>query len=97
MTVVFHFQGAIFEWDPEKANSNVAKHGIDFEEAVEVFFDPFYQGGEVSVDGERRDFILGYSLTQRMLLVVYTERGRHTRIISARPATRQERKLYEEA
>jgi hypothetical protein len=97
MTVFFHFQGTTFEWDSEKANSNVAKHGIDFEEAAEVFFDPFYQGGEVSVDGERRDFVLGYSLTQRMILVVYTERGTRTRIISARPATRYERKLYEEA
>jgi uncharacterized protein len=94
MTISFQFQGAEFEWDAQKAQSNAAKHGVDF---VEVFFDPFYQGGEVSVAGERREFVLGYSLAQRMLLVVYTERGMRTRIISARPATRDERKLYEEA
>jgi uncharacterized DUF497 family protein len=69
---------------------------VTFEEAAEVFFDPFYQSGDASTDDEQRDFIIGYSLSQRLLLVVYTERGERTRIISARPATRSERKLYEE-
>jgi uncharacterized DUF497 family protein len=69
---------------------------VTFEEAAEVFFDPFYQRGDASTDDEQRDFIIGYSLSQRLLLVVYTERGERTRIISARPATRSERKLYEE-
>ena len=96
MTVIFQFQGVEFEWDSQKAQSNDANHGVNFEEAAEVFFDPFYQSGETSVDGERRDFVLGYSLAQRILFVVYTERGARTRIISARPATRHERRLYEE-
>ncbi len=52
---------------------------------------------QFQLDDEQRDFIIGYSLAQRLLLVVYLERGVRTRIISARPATRQERKLYEEA
>ncbi len=91
-------QGIEFEWDEDKAQSNFEKHGVAFEEAVEVFFDPFYQTGDASRNGEEdREFIIGYSLSQRVLLVVYTERGQRTRLISARPATRAERKVYEEA
>ncbi len=55
-----------------------------------------YQMGNAAVNDEQRDFIMGYSLTQRLLLVIYTERGERTRIISAWLATRSERKLYEE-
>lgn len=73
------------------------KHGIAFEEATEVFFDPFYQTGDASTDDEQRDFIMGYSLAQRILLVIYVERGERTRIISARHATAYEKKLYEAA
>lgn len=96
MTVIFQFQGVEFEWDSQKAQSNYANHGVNFEEAAEVFFDPFYQSGEASDGGERRDFVLGYSIIQRVLFVVYTERGARTRLISARLATRHERRLYEE-
>lgn len=74
----------------------VGKHGVTFEEAAEVFFDPFYQTGDASVDdNEQRDFIVGYTFYHHLLLVVYTERNVQTRIISARPATRAERKAYE--
>ena len=59
---------------------------------MEVFFDPFYQGGDASTEDEAREFIIGYSLAQRLLLVVYVDRGERTRIISARQATRPERK-----
>jgi uncharacterized DUF497 family protein len=96
MTVYYQLQGLEFEWDEEKAAGNVEKHGVTFEEAAEVFFDPFYQMGDASIDDEIRPFALGYSLSQRMLLVIYTERDDRTRIISARQATRYERKLYEE-
>ena len=65
------------------------------EEAAEAFFDPFYQSGDATANNEQRDFIIGYSLEQRLLLVVYVERGKRNRIISTRPATRNERKLYE--
>ncbi|MTJ54158.1 BrnT family toxin [Anabaena sp. UHCC 0253] len=72
------------------------KHGVRFEEAVEVFLDPFYQEGDASDNNEERNFILGYSLSQRLLLVVYVERQTRNRIISARLATKSERRLYEQ-
>ncbi len=97
MDIIYRLQGVEFEWDENKARSNIETHGVTFEEAAEAFFDPFYQGGDASVNDEQRNFIIGYSLSQRLLLVVYMERGERTRIISARPATRPERKLYEEA
>jgi uncharacterized DUF497 family protein len=97
MDIIYQLQGVAFEWDADKAQSNIEKHGVTFEEAAEVFFDPFYQSGDATEEGEPREFILGYSLSPRILLVVYLERVERTRIISARPATRHERKLYEEA
>jgi len=96
MNIVYILQDVEFEWDENKARRNVEKHEVTFEEATEAFFDPFYKGGEASVNDEQRDFILGYSRSQRLMLVIYTERGERTRIISARLATRHERKLYEE-
>lgn len=98
MDVTYQLQGVLFEWDEHKAQMNVQKHGVTFEEAAEVFFDPFFQTGDASVnDEEERDFIIGYTFSQRLLLAVYTDRRDRTRIISARPATRTERKVYEEA
>jgi uncharacterized protein len=96
MDVVYRLQGVLFEWNSDKAESNVAKHGVTFEEAVEVFFDPFYQMGDASANNEQRDFMIGYSLSQRILLVVYVVRQERNRIISARVATRFEQKLYEQ-
>lgn len=93
----YRLQDIEFEWDESKARINIEKQGATFEEAAEVFFDPFYQGGITYANNEQRNFIIGYSLSQRLLLIVYTERGERTRIISARPATRPERKSYEEA
>ncbi|NER93169.1 MAG: BrnT family toxin [Symploca sp. SIO1B1] len=101
MNVVYQLQCVEFEWDSNKAQSNLEKHDVSFEEATEAFFDPFYQEGVATPNNvsssEEREFILGYSLKQRLLLVVYVERGRRNRIISARRATRNERKLYEQA
>ncbi len=97
MSILYQLQDIEFQWDEDKAQSNLLKHGIAFEEAAEVFFDPFHQTGDASTDDEQRDFIVGYSLLQRILLVVYVERDQRTRIISARRVTRHERKLYEEA
>src|SRR5512139_1558735 len=98
MDITYQLQGIHFEWDENKAKTNTRKHGVTFEEAAEVFFDPFYQTGDASMDeAETRDFIIGYTFSQRLLLAVYTERGDQTRIISARSATRAERKVYEEA
>jgi uncharacterized protein len=95
MNFVYQMQGAEFEWDSNKAQSNLQKHGVTFEEAAEVFFDPFFVSGDASTNNEQRDFIIGYSLAQRLLLAVYIERGQRTRIISARLATKTERRIYE--
>jgi hypothetical protein len=97
--VVYRLQGVEFEWDDQKSRLNIINHGVTFEEAAEVFFDPFYQYGDATPNdvNEQRNFVLGYPVAQRLLLVVYTERRERTRIISARLATRAERKLYESA
>ena len=98
MDVPYQLQGVLFEWDDGKAQTNIQKHGVTFEEAAEVFFDPFHQTGDASVnENEERDFIIGYTFSQRLLLAVFTERDDRTRIISARAATRAERIVYEEA
>lgn len=85
----------VFEWDEDKAASNLSKHGISFETARYVFLDEnrieIYDE-ENSVAGEDRYDVLG--LVEDVLFVVYTIRGEHTRIISARMATRLERRLY---
>lgn len=97
MDVIFRLNGVEFEWDEEKYAVNLRKHGVKFEIAAEVFFDPFYQSGDASVEEEKRDFIVGYSYSEKLLLVVFVERGERTRIISAREMNRTERKIYEES
>ncbi|MBI3649801.1 MAG: BrnT family toxin [Acidobacteria bacterium] len=85
-------------WDKDKAAHNLAKHGISFEEAQTVFEDDLFvvfADEDHSVE-ERRFVILGQSHKGRLLVVAYAERSRTTRIISARQATGQERKVYEE-
>jgi uncharacterized DUF497 family protein len=87
-----------FDWDEEKAEANLAKHGVSFEEARTVFDDPlyvdFYDPDHSSE--EHRYIIIGESRDGRLLLVSYTERGSVTRLISAREVTRSEREAYEE-
>jgi uncharacterized DUF497 family protein len=99
MTVVYQLEDLDieFEWDELKARRNLDKHGVPFTEAAEVFLDPFQQWLDASRNDEQRDAIVGFSRAKRFLVVVYIERGVRTRIISARPATRQERRYYEEA
>lgn len=96
MDITYRLQGVEFEWDEDKAKSNIQKHGVTFEEAAEVFFDPFYKAGDATIDDEERDFIIGYTINQRLLLAIYVERGERLRVISGRPVTRSERKQYEE-
>lgn len=87
-----------FEWDPAKAESNLRKHDVSFDEAVTVFKDPlaFIFDDEAHSEEEHREIIIGMSALRRMLLVCFVERVQDTvRIISARPATRQEIKDYE--
>jgi uncharacterized DUF497 family protein len=86
-----------FEWDPDKAASNAAKHGVSFEEAATVFGDPFSLTAydpDHSQD-EDRYITMGSSVDNRLLLVSHTDREDRIRIISARLATRRERKAYE--
>jgi uncharacterized DUF497 family protein len=87
-----------FEWDKEKAKTNLNKHGISFVEAATVFSDPFSitRNDPLHSIEEERFLILGYSDRQRLLVVVYTDRGDNVRIISVRIATNRERRVYEE-
>jgi hypothetical protein len=88
-----------FDWDPAKARANLRKHGISFEEAQSVFYDEFARQfyDPESSDAEDRFLLLGMSDRARVLLVCHCERprGEVIRIISARKATRNERKYYE--
>ncbi len=97
MDKTFELHGVLFEWDEQKYASNLWKHNIRFEEAAEVFLDPFHVVGDASAKSEEREFALGYSLAERLLLVVHLERGKRIRMISARVATRIERRLYEQS
>jgi uncharacterized protein len=86
-----------FEWNSEKAISNERKHGVSFDEAVTVFADPL----AITIDdpdhsiGELRFLTIGQSIMYHLLVVSHTERENQVRLISARPATRQERRNYE--
>ena len=86
-----------FQWDPRKAATNLAKHGVSFEEAATVMGDPL---GAIETDprhsaDEERFVLLGLSQRQRLLAVMFAERGETVRLISARRATRRERRSYE--
>lgn len=89
--------GLAFEWDESKAAMNRRKHGVTFEEASTVFADPLSVTiyDPVHSDGEDRYIVLGESQRRRLLVVVFTDRGDRIRIISARVASRRERKDYE--
>lgn len=98
MTISYTLQGIQFEWDREKALNNLDKHGVAFETACEVFFDPFVKTIEIQeVEGEWREVIIGMTTQWQLLYVVHTVRADEVfRLISARRATRTERKHYEE-
>jgi uncharacterized DUF497 family protein len=84
-----------FEWDRAKAKSNLAKHGVDFADAVSALEDEAALTIEDPASaGERRWVTLGMDLLGRILVVVYTWRGDRIRVISARQATAQERRQY---
>lgn len=88
-----------FEWDAEKAIENFKKHKVSFEEAKTVFGDPFlmtYPDPDHSAS-EERYVNIGTSSKGHVLVVIHTERGDNSRIISCRKATPTERRAYEEA
>ena len=88
----------LFEWDPNKDRKNLKIHGITFDEASTVFkdtlsltiYDPLHS------QSEDRFVLIGNSYKNRLLVVIHTEHEDRVRIISAREATTNERKQYEE-
>ena len=84
------------EWDPQKAITNIKKHGIAFTEAVSALEDEYALTIEDEFPQERRFITLGIDSVGRLLVVVYTYRAEIIRIISARLATTREQRVYEE-
>ena len=87
-----------FEWSPNKAKKNIAKHGVPFDEAATVFSDPLsmtYDDPDHSYD-ENRYIIIGLSAFGKLLFVSHVETVDTIRIISARQLTRKERRQYEQ-
>jgi uncharacterized DUF497 family protein len=87
-----------FEWDSRKARSNLSKHGVSFEAASTVFGDPMsltVSDPDHSIT-ERRYITMGRAFNDKLLVVVHTDRDDNIRIISARRASRRERRFYEE-
>jgi len=86
-----------FEWDPVKAQNNLTKHGVSFDEAATVFGDPL----AVTIDDpdhsqdEQRFLTTGLSKRQRLVILAHADRGGRVRMITAREATPAERKQYE--
>jgi uncharacterized DUF497 family protein len=88
----------IYEWDAKKAKANLRKHGVSFEEAASVFLDPMavtFSDPDHSAQ-EVREITIGHSARRRIVFLSHTRRGDRTRLISARKATKRERKQYEE-
>ncbi|MEM6613027.1 MAG: BrnT family toxin [Cyanobacteria bacterium P01_C01_bin.72] len=88
----------IFDWDENKAKSNLLKHQVSFDEAKTIFDDPFYidfYDLDHSKD-EERYLIVSRASTGKLLIVSYTERENAIRIISARKLTKSEQEMYEE-
>lgn len=86
-----------FDWEPAKAQANLRKHHVDFNEAATVFGDSL--GVTISdpdhSDAEERHLTIGWSATGRLLIVAHADRNEKMRIISARELTRKERQAYE--
>jgi len=97
MNVYFVLNGITFVWNDGKAQVNPTNHdGIAFQQAAEVFFDPFLVVVNASRNEEARDAVIGLDARWNLLYVVHIEREENViRIISARKATRQERSEYE--
>ena len=88
----------IFEWDPKKAEKNIKKHGVTFQEASTVFGDPLaisFPDPDHSKD-EERELTFGQTLQRRHIVVSHTKRRDRTRIISSRLLDIKERRIYEE-
>ncbi|MSP98004.1 MAG: BrnT family toxin [Betaproteobacteria bacterium] len=96
-TVRYKLRGVAFEWDAAKADANLVQHGVPFERACEVFFDPFARIVDATEPDETRDAAIGRTESQALLFVVHVIRHAEIiRIISARHATPQERRTFEQ-
>lgn len=96
MDIRYVYEGETLVWNLNKAMENIAKHGVSFEEACQVFFDPFYRMESAGEALEQRWAITGYSRIGNLLYVVAAERNHDVwRIVSARKVTKAERKNYE--
>jgi uncharacterized protein len=97
MDAYFVLNGITFIWNIEKARINPVNHdGLTFQQAAEAFFDPFLILVDASRNDKARDAVIGLDTRYNLLYVVHIEQeGDCIRIISARTATRQERKEYE--
>jgi uncharacterized DUF497 family protein len=84
------------EWDPTKAKSNLSKHGISFADVEPAFYDEFAlsMSDPFSIS-EERFVLVGRDALGKVLTIAYTYRGEYIRVISARPATKAERRTYE--
>ena len=85
-----------FDWDSEKAEINLRKHGITFEEACTTFRDPLATFARDTKHGEIRHILIGMSEFGRLLFTVHREEGDVIRIISSRRVTKREKRIYEE-
>jgi uncharacterized DUF497 family protein len=88
----------VYEWNAAKARANIQKHGVSFDEAATVFLDPLaltFPDPSHS-GGEEREITIGYTGGHQVVFVSHCQRGDRIRIISARNATRRERRQYEE-
>ena len=96
MDIEFELRGIRFRWSADKARRNIEKHGISFEQAAQVFFDPFIRYVDASAGREQRDGAIGSDFDFRVLFVVHVIiEDDHIRLISARKAEPKERAHYE--
>jgi uncharacterized DUF497 family protein len=97
LDVYFKLDDDVFVWNSEKAKENRYKHGVRFERACEVFHDPSVLFIDASTPEEARAAAIGYSTEDAILFVVHIEREDGViRVISARAAENQEKRLYED-
>lgn len=95
MDVYFELHGSDFVWDADKAQVNLHKHGVSFEEAAGAFFDPLLVVVDASRNDEPRDALIGFDATGRLLYVVHVlVEPEALRLVSARRATSAEEDLY---
>ncbi len=95
MDIRFELNGNLFVWDAAKAEANLAKHGVRFEEAASVFADPLFVLVDASRRNEAREAVIGFDSTGRLLYVVHIEvDATYICIISARRAEPIEERIY---